>query len=151
MRCSLTESGVRYWQYLPELFDWPADRNMKPCPLDGTYQLARNILAACVRPDGTVDANGGHALVIYDDRNPAFLPGGEAARQWEAATEPGAGANFSRVVRFLLDNFFEALRSGLGTLPGMPPLAVSQGAGCVSPAGRSNSPSGAAEGPLAGI
>ena len=85
-RCSLTESRVRYWQYLPELFDWPADRNMKPCPLDGTYQLARNVLAACVRPDGTVDANGGHALVIYDDRNPAFLPGGEAARQWEAAT-----------------------------------------------------------------
>ena len=59
---------------------------MKPCPLDGTYQLARNVLAACVRPHGTVDANGGHALVIYDDRNPAFLPGGEAARQWEAAT-----------------------------------------------------------------
>ena len=58
-RCSLTESRVRYWQYLPELFDWPADRNMKPCPLDGTYQLARNVLAACVRPDGTVDANGG--------------------------------------------------------------------------------------------
>ena len=59
---------------------------MTPCPLDGTYQLARNVLAACVRPDGTVDAHGGHALVIYDDRNLAFLPGGEAARQWEAAT-----------------------------------------------------------------
>ncbi len=85
-RCSLTEIGVRYWQYLPELFDWSADRNMKTCPLDGTYQLARNVLAACVRPDGTVDADGGHALVIYDDRNPAFLPGGEAAQQWEAAT-----------------------------------------------------------------
>ena len=85
-RCSLTEIGVRYWQYLPELFDWPADSDMKPCPLDGTYQLARNVLAACVQPDGTVDADGGHALVIYDERNPAFLPGGAAARQWEAAT-----------------------------------------------------------------
>ena len=84
--CSLTEIGVRYWQYLPELFDWSADRNMTPCPLDGTYQLARNVLAACVRPDGMVDVDGGHALVIYDDRNPAYLPGGEAARQWDAAT-----------------------------------------------------------------
>ena len=35
----------------PTLFVWSADRNMKPCPLDGTYQLARNVLAACVRPD----------------------------------------------------------------------------------------------------
>ena len=85
-RCSLTEIGVRYWQYLPELFDWPADRNMDPCPLRGTYQIARNILAACVRPDGTVDADGGHALVIYDGRNPAFVPGGKAAQQLEAAT-----------------------------------------------------------------
>ena len=73
--CSLTEIGVRYWQYLPELFDWSADRNMNPCPLQGTYQLARNVLAACVQPDGTVDANSGHALVIYDDRKPG-LPAG---------------------------------------------------------------------------
>ena len=59
---------------------------MDPCPLQGTYQLASNVLAACVQPDETVDANSGHALVIYDDRSPAFLPGGEAAQQWEAAT-----------------------------------------------------------------
>ena len=51
-RCSLTARGVRYWDYLPELFDWSADRNMDPCPLHGTYQLARNVLAACVRLDG---------------------------------------------------------------------------------------------------
>ena len=86
-RCSLTESGVRYWRYLPELFDWPTDRDMQPCPLNDSYQLARNVLAACVRPDGMVDADGGHALVIYDERNPAFLQGGEAARQWDAATQ----------------------------------------------------------------
>ena len=90
-RCSLTEIGVRYWQYLPELFDWSAERDMELCPLDGTYQLARNVLAACVRPDGTVDTDGGHALVIYDDRNPEFLPGGKAGRQWEASTQALAG------------------------------------------------------------
>ena len=85
MRCSLTENKIRYWQYLPELFGWSADRDMTPCPLRDTYQLARNVLAVCVRPDGTVD-DAGHVLVIYDNRNPAFQPGGEAARQWEAAT-----------------------------------------------------------------
>ena len=54
----------------------------KPCLLRGCYQLARNVLAACVRPDGRVDIDGGHALVVYDARNPAFRPGGEAEKQW---------------------------------------------------------------------
>ena len=84
--CSLTETSVRYWQYWPALFDWSADRNMNPCPLDGTDPRARHVLAACVEPDGPVDADGDQALVIYDARHPAFLPGGEAAQQWEAAT-----------------------------------------------------------------
>ena len=86
-RCSLTEIDVRYWRYLPQLFDWSADRDMNPCPLHSTYQIARNVLAACVRPDRTVDIDGGQALVIYDERNPAFLQGGEAAQQWDAATQ----------------------------------------------------------------
>ena len=83
---SLTETRVREWPYWPERFDGSADRNMNPCPLEGTDQLARNVLAVCVEPDGPVDADGDQALVIDDARHPAFLPGGEAARQWEAAT-----------------------------------------------------------------
>ncbi len=59
---------------------------MNPCPLDGTDQRARTVLAACVEPDGPVDADGDQALVIDDARHPAFLPGGEAARPWDAAT-----------------------------------------------------------------
>ena len=59
---------------------------MNPCPLDGTDQLARHVLAACIEPDGPVDADGEHALVIDDARHPAFLSGGEAARPWDAAT-----------------------------------------------------------------
>ena len=95
-RCSLTEIDVRYWQHLPELFDWPPDRDMSPCPLRGTYQLARNVLAACVRPDGTVDVGGGHALVVYDDRNPAFRTGGEAEQQRSAAIHGLAHAGLLR-------------------------------------------------------
>ena len=81
---SLTETRVRDWQYWSALV--AADRNMNPCPLDGTDQLARHVLAACIEPDGPVDADGDQACVIDDARHPAFLPGGEAARPWDAAT-----------------------------------------------------------------
>ena len=84
-RCALTEIGVRYWTYLPCLFDWAADRDLRPCPFSGTYQLARNALAATVTADG-YDQNLGHVLIVYDARNPEFAAGGTAQRQYEAAS-----------------------------------------------------------------
>ena len=82
---SLTET--RDWQYLPERFDGSANRNMNPCSLDGTDPLARTVLAACVEPDGPVDADGDQARVIDDARHPAFLPGGE--RHGRGTRPPG--------------------------------------------------------------
>ena len=82
---SLTETRVRDWQSWPERFDGSEDRTMNPCPLDGTDQLARTVLAAGVEPDGPVDADGDQALVIYEARHPTVLPGSEAARPWDAA------------------------------------------------------------------
>ena len=84
---SLTETSVRAWQYWPELFNWSKDRTMNACPLDGTDQQARHVLAAGVEPDGPVNADGDQARVIDDARHPAFLSGGEAARPWDAASE----------------------------------------------------------------
>ena len=84
-RCSLSEIGVRYWDHLPQLFDWSSDSDHEPCPFGDVYQLARNALAAVVTAEGTVDTTQGHALIVYDARNPAFQVGGEADRQWEAA------------------------------------------------------------------
>lgn len=75
-RCSLTESGVLYWQYVPELFTWAGDDDLLPCPLHKNYQLVRNVLAACIRPDGVVAPEAGHAVLLYDERNPAFQVGG---------------------------------------------------------------------------
>lgn len=75
-RCSLTEIGVLYWKYVPELFEWPNEIDLIPCPLDKNYQLVRNILAVCVRPDGKVWPKNGHVVLIYDERNPAFQAGG---------------------------------------------------------------------------
>ena len=83
-RCALTEIGVRYWTYLPHLFDWAADRDLRPCPFSEVYQLARNALAATMTASG-FDRKAGHVLVVYDARNPEYSVGGVAERQYESA------------------------------------------------------------------
>ena len=83
-RCALTEIGIRYWDHLPRLFDWPDDRDHEPCPFGETYQLARNALAATLTPDGRIDPGRGHVLVVYDARNPGFRGEARAERQWKA-------------------------------------------------------------------
>ena len=86
-RCSLSAIGVKYWKYIPQLFNWSAHSDQIPCPLRHTYQLVRNILAACVRTDGVLDAMNGHAVLLYDARNPAFQPGGRAWNAWNKVHE----------------------------------------------------------------
>ena len=82
-RCALTEQGIAYWLYIPKLLTWLAGADLQPCPLRSTYQLVRNILAACVRPNGDLDP-AGHAVLLYDARNPEFAEGGKGYRAWEA-------------------------------------------------------------------
>lgn len=85
-RCALTERGILYWRFVPHLFTWSAADDCRPCPLDCTYQLIRNVLAVCVGDDGVVDPGRGHVLVVYDNRNPAFQPGGAGDAAWIVAT-----------------------------------------------------------------
>ena len=84
---------MRYWDHVPDLFEWSSDDDLVPCPLSSTYQLVRNVLAACVTPDGRIDTSNAHALIIYDARNPSFQDGGIANNQWKTAQaalkEPG--------------------------------------------------------------
>jgi hypothetical protein len=84
-RCSLSERGIRYWEFLPQLFAWSGEQDHRPCPSDLTYQLARNVLAACVGEGDTFAIENGHVLVIYDSRNPSVHPSGAADVQWWAA------------------------------------------------------------------
>lgn len=86
-RCSLTEIGVKYWDFIPQLFNWENKGDLSPCPVGNTYQLVRNVLAACVSADGSVDTKNVHALIVYDVRNPSFQPGGKASEQWKSARE----------------------------------------------------------------
>ena len=75
-RCSLTEIGVLYWHYVPGLFTWKNNIDHHQCPLNKNYQLVRNILAAGLK-NGIASARNGHAVIIYDERNPAFQEGGD--------------------------------------------------------------------------
>jgi hypothetical protein len=85
-RCALTAINVTYWNYLGNAFGWASDTDHRPCPLDFTYQLARNVLAACVK-DSNLDFSNGHALILYDQRNPTMAAGGKGHSQWRAAHE----------------------------------------------------------------
>jgi hypothetical protein len=75
-RCSLSEIGVLYWEYLPAFFKWGNDVDLDPCPLNKNYQLVRNILAVGVKEDRSASTENGHVVLIYDERNPAFMSGG---------------------------------------------------------------------------
>lgn len=85
-RCALTEIKVRYWDHMGELFGWASDIDHRPCPLASTYQLARNAMAACVDDDGNLAVDRGHALIVYDQRNPTMASWGTSHGQWQKAT-----------------------------------------------------------------
>jgi hypothetical protein len=76
-RCSLTEIGVKYWEFVPHLFNWRSDVDMALCPLNRNYQLVRNIIAVATDEQGVRPPGRGHAVLIYDLRNPAFQEGGK--------------------------------------------------------------------------
>jgi hypothetical protein len=75
-RCSLTEIGVEYWNYVPRVFNWKSDADLTPCPLRSNYQLVRNLLAISV-PSHALLSGTGHVVLVYDERNPAFQVGGK--------------------------------------------------------------------------
>ena len=75
-RCALSERGIRYWEHLSHLFNWPSDRDHEPCPFRATYQWARNAIAATMTTGGVFQSPTGHVLVMYDARNHAFQSGG---------------------------------------------------------------------------
>ena len=102
-RCSLSAVGVGYWKFVPRLFSWRVDQDHRPCPLYHSCQLVRNVLAACVRDDEVLDTETTHALVVYDARNPASQPGGNADAQCRATA--GALQNRSLLRRVSWQSF----------------------------------------------
>jgi hypothetical protein len=81
--CPLSEIGIKYWRFVPNLFKWSADAALNPCPLNSNYQLVRSVLAICVQPDGSVRTDCGHVVLLYDERNPAFGQNGKGLKAWK--------------------------------------------------------------------
>lgn len=81
--CPLSERGVLYWRYIPEVFHWLTHECYDHCPIRETYQLVRNILAVSVWENGKVDLQSGHVVLLYDERNPEFQLGGKGYKAWE--------------------------------------------------------------------
>jgi hypothetical protein len=108
-RCSLTEIGVLYWKYVPSLFTWKKDGDLDTCPLNKNYQLVRNILAAGVK-NSFASAKNGHAVLIYDKRNPAFQFDGEGENAYRetkrALKEPTMlrKCSWQRIVQHMREN-----------------------------------------------
>jgi hypothetical protein len=43
-RCSLTTKKIKYWDYIPELYNYDKNENYYPCPFkSGQYQFMRNL------------------------------------------------------------------------------------------------------------
>lgn len=86
-RCYLKGRGIKYWDHIPTLFDWEYESDSYPCPLQSTYQLVRNILAVCIKDNDTIDPDKGHAVLVFDDRNPAFQSGGLGHQAWQTCKD----------------------------------------------------------------
>lgn len=80
--CSLSEIGVKYWEFVPCIFKWSAESAVSPCPLNSTYQLVRLLLAVCVQPDGSIRTDSGHVVLLYDERSPTFGQNGKGFKAW---------------------------------------------------------------------
>jgi len=87
-----------YWTYVPEIFGWSPDIPRGECPLLQPYQLIRNVLAACIFGkdcERHVELGRGHAVLIYDARNPEFAPRTDS----RSGDRPGRGWNAYREVK----------------------------------------------------
>jgi hypothetical protein len=79
--CLVAAAGVKYWNFVPAILNW-TQSSCDGCPLKATYQLVRNLLAATIRTDGSVDPNG-RVVLIYDECNPTFQAGGIGDISWQ--------------------------------------------------------------------
>jgi hypothetical protein len=130
-RCSLTHVGVKYWDFSERAFGWSPNEDHIPCPMREPYQLARNVLAACVTRDGVFDENIGHALVIYDCRNPSVAKDGLGDGQWQQISQaikiPGVIRRLSwqsLIDQFPHDGIFAWLQAELNAKYGLHPLSA---------------------------
>lgn len=79
-RCALTAKGIRYWEYIPEIFAIDADQDHTPCSFVGSwYQWMRNLVQCLaiarhhhLRPTFVVVYADGPFAVAKEIHSPAW-------------------------------------------------------------------------------
>jgi hypothetical protein len=81
-RCALSAKGIRYWQIIPQIFQYCIDQDYLPCPFSGSwYQWMRN-LAVCYEVARTTHRKAAFAL-IYADAPGVPMAQKLNSREWE--------------------------------------------------------------------
>jgi hypothetical protein len=65
-RCALSAKGIRYWEFIPEIFDYRDDQDYQPCPFRGPwYQWMRNL--TCTRLAAQDEGRQPAFILVYAD------------------------------------------------------------------------------------
>ena len=93
LRCKATERATRHRRSTQ-----PSNRTLASNSWlsANVHRSCRNLLAACVNADGSLEVDHAHVVVVYDNRNPAFAPGGQAHAQWSSTVR---ALRFPRMLR----------------------------------------------------
>jgi hypothetical protein len=80
-RCALTGKGIRYWELIPKVLGFDADRDHAPCPFAGpSFQWMRN-LALCLET-ATAKSCRGAVVVVYADSPQLVFPAHLRGQAW---------------------------------------------------------------------
>ena len=84
-RCSLTGKGIRYWDFIPDVFSYSAEEEYRPCPFAGAaFQWMRNMVLSRVM---TKDEGLRPAFVLmYADCPTLHMPQYLAGQGWRGFT-----------------------------------------------------------------
>jgi hypothetical protein len=107
----LSGKGIRYWTFVPELFEMDAEADQRPCFFRGdSYQLMRNVVAsqALARRAGKV----GHAMLVYVDgpRFPMSQHVQEPKSAWNALLERLRPEHRPRVAALTYQSLIQAAK-----------------------------------------
>lgn len=116
-RCILTSKGIRYWDYIPKVFDYDANDSYFQCPFRGSwFQWMRNLtVCAAVAQEAKLKAA---MLVVYADAPGLSMAARVRSPEWDqlkGRLQPG-------VIKFQAISFQNVLLLALSALPNDPTL-----------------------------
>jgi hypothetical protein len=109
--CALTGKGIRYWEYIPQIFNLDPDAEHRPCPFAGSsYQWMRTLVLASALAEKHKLKPA--AALVFADRPimPIAARFGDQDSPWSRMTAGMTGAvRFERLSYEKLPGMFEAV------------------------------------------